>query len=174
MKRNLVQAFLIVLVLGAMAPHALAARHDGDAAIRKEAQAFFDKVAAMFDQKDAEAAMRICVPGATLRYSNGLETTIEEWVASAVKEFTTLASMKSKFKVEKVTTAEDTRVVTYVETHDYVLAAEKGHKYRSVSRWSVTLVKTPQGWKAAHFVEFTEKTTRDGKIIKPKCAPETT
>lgn len=173
MKRSVVQVFLAVLILGAMAPYALAA-NPGDAAVRKEVQAFFDQVAATFDKKDAEAAAKTCMPGATLRYANGAETTIEEWMASAVKEFAGLASMKSKFKVEKVISAEDSRVVTYTEVHDYVLTAEKKHKYRSVSRWSVTLVKTPQGWKASHFVEFSEKNTRDGKLIKDRCTAKTT
>lgn len=171
MKRNLTRMLLAVLTLGILAPCALAA-NVGDAAARKDAQAYLDSVAAMFDRKDVEALGKTCVPGATLRYANGVETTIEEWVAGAVKEFAGVATMKSKFKLEKVVSAQDSRIVTYTEIHDYVLAAEKGHKYRSVSRWSATLVKTPQGWKASHFVEFSEKTTRDGKPVKVGCTPK--
>ena len=171
MKENLVRTLLAVLILGVMAPCALSA-NVGDAAVRKDVQAGFDSVAAGFDKKDAEAVGRACLPGATLRYANGLEMTIEEWVASSAKEFAGISTMKSRFKVEKVVSSEDTRVVTYTEIHDYVLAAEKGHKYRSVSRWSATLVKTPQGWKASHFVEFSEKTTRDGKPLKGDCTPK--
>ena len=171
MKRNVMRVLLAVLILGALTPCALAA-NIGDAAARKDAQAGFDSVAAMFDKKDAEGVVKTCVPGATLRYVNGLEITIEEWAASAKKEFGGIAAMKSRFKVEKVVSSEDTMVVIYTETHDYTLTAEKGHKYRSISRWSATLVKTPQGWKAAHFVEFSEKTLRDGKPVKAGCTPK--
>jgi ketosteroid isomerase-like protein len=172
MKRNLVGVFLAVLILGSIASQAMATA-PGDAAIRKEVQSFFDSLGAMFDKKDARALADTCVPGATLRYANGVETTIEEWQASAAKEFLNVASMKTKFRVEKVVTSGETRIATYTETHTYTLASEKKHKYHSTSRWSVILTKTPQGWKATHFNEFYEKTTRDGKPVKPDTAAKT-
>lgn len=173
MKRLLVPVFLAVLAFCFVAPHAVAAGSP-DAAVLKECQAFMDAVAAMLDKKDLDAVVKTCVPGTTLRYANGVVTTIEEWATAAEKELAGLENFKSKFKVESVISAEDRRFFTYTETHNYSLSGEKKHRYRSVSRWSVTMVKTPQGWKAVHFLEFSEKNTRDGKPIKPSSVPKAT
>jgi len=170
MKKSLARGLVVFLALGTLISPAWA-KEAGDAATRKQMQSFLDTVGDMFDRKDLEAVAQTVIPGATFRYANGRESTIEEWKARAVKEFAGIATMKSKFTVERVLSAGDTRIITYKETHNYVLAGEKGHKYRSVSRWSVTLAKTPQGWKAVHFVEFFEKITRDGKPLKPKAVP---
>ena len=169
MKRILASGLMVFFVLGALLSPVWAKKSE-DAAIHKQIQSLLDSVAAMFDKKDLEGLVRTVVPGATLRYANGKEQTIEEWKSQVSKEFAGIATMKSKFKVERVVSAGDTCVATYREVHNYVLTAEKGHKYRNVSRWSVTMVKTPQGWKATHFVEFFEKVTRDGKPVK---APKT-
>ena len=170
MKRGLAKVLVICLVFGALSSRAWGG-DAGDAATRKEAQAFLDKVAAMFDKKDVAGLAKTCVPGATLRYANGKEVTIEEWKKTTEKEFAGMATMRSKFKVEKVVVKGDSKIVTYKEMHDYTLSGEKKNKYRSVSRWSVTLTKTPQGLLATHFVEFSEKNTRNGKPFTPKTTP---
>ncbi len=170
MKQYFATGLVVLWVLGALIYNA-EATESGDAALRRQAQSFLNTVAEMFDKKDIEAVVQTVLPGATLRYANGVETTIEEWKASALKEFAGIATMKSRFTVEKVVLEGDTQVVTYREIHIYALSAEKGHKYRSDSRWSVTLEKTPQGPKATHFVEFVERVTRDGKPIKLKVTP---
>jgi len=168
MKKNLVGALILSLALGAfLSTHAWAG-DAGEAAARKDVQSFFDTVAMMFDKKDVEGIVKTVMPGATFRYANGKDITIEEWKATANKEFPNLAKMRSNFKIEKVIVKGDSRIATYKETHDYVQAGEKKNKYRYVGRWSVTLAKTPQGWRAAHFVEFFEKTTRNGKPFTPK------
>lgn len=158
---------MVFLVLGAMFSPVWA-KGSEDAAIHKQVQSFLDSVAAMFDKKDLEGIVQTVTPGATLRYADGKEQTIEEWKPKVSKEFAGIATMKSKFKLERVVSAGDTRVATYKEIHNYTLTGDKGHKYRNESRWSVTLAKTPQGWKATHFVEFFEKVTRDGKPLKPQ------
>lgn len=170
MKKIMASGFMVLFVLGALSSP-VRAKESGDAGIHKQIQSFLDTVAGMFDKKDLEGLVQTVIPGATLRYSNGQEQTIEEWKSKVSKEFAGMATMKSKFKVERVVSAGSTSVANYKEIHDYVLTGEKGHKYRNVSRWSVTLVKTPQGWKASHFVEFFEKTTRDGKPLKPQETP---
>jgi len=173
MKKTLAKVLMISLALGSLFSHAWAA-DAGDAALRKEVQAHFNSVAAMFDKKDVEGVVKTAAPGATLRYANGKNVTVEEWRAAALKEFPELATMRTKFKVEKVRSKGNTIVAVYTEIHDYKYAKDKKNKYRSVSRWSMTATRTPQGFRATHFVEFSEKTTRNGKTFMPKKHPNVT
>lgn len=166
MRKHLATCLMVLLVLCALTPY-VQAKESADAADRKSIQSFLDNVAGMFDRKDVESVVKTVMPGATLRYADGTEMTIEEWHANALREFANIADMKSKFTVEKVTTMGDTKVVAYKELHNYTLTSDKKRKYRSESRWSVTLAKTSQGWTSTHFIEFSEKMTRDGKLVKP-------
>lgn len=163
-------ALMIFFVLGGLFSRAWAKNSD-HAAESKEVKAYFNRIGAMFDKKDVEGLAATLLPDATFHYANGTDATAEEWKKSAKDEFTGIATMKSKFKIEKVVARGDSIVATYLETHNYTLTTDRGHKYRSLSRWSATLVKTPQGLRAAHFVEFFEKVTRNGKPFTPRATP---
>ncbi len=111
MKRILASGLMVFFVFGALLSPVWAKKSE-DAAIHKQIQSLLDSVAAMFDKKDLEGLVRTVVPGATLRYANGKEQTIEEWKSQVSKEFAGIATMKSKFKVERVVSAGDTSVAT--------------------------------------------------------------
>ncbi|MHC1728261.1 MAG: hypothetical protein AB9866_20025 [Syntrophobacteraceae bacterium] len=165
MKKIHATGFMVFLTFAALCT-ALWAKEAKDISIYKQAQSFFDTAASLFDKKDLEALVKTAVPGATLRYADGKEVTIEEWKSNMEKMLAGVASMKSKFVVEKVVSTADTMVVTYKETHDYVNIGEKNHRYRIVSRFSATLTKTPEGLKVTRFVQFSGNRTRDGKVLK--------
>lgn len=167
MKKIAVKILMVFFVLGVMCSPGWAAK-GRDSAVIKEVQTYFDKVAAMLDKKDLDGVANTAIPGATLQYANGSVVTIEEWKAMATKEFADLASMKSRFKIEKVVDRGDTRIVVYSEWHSYKLAKEMRNQYTYFGRWTVTLAKMGQGWKVTHFIEHSEKTMRNGKVCKPQ------
>lgn len=165
MKKTLAGGLLVFLIFSTLCTPAWS-KEVKDIALYKQAQSFFDTAASLFDKKDLEALVKTAVPGATLRYADGKEVTIEEWKSTMAKMLAEVASMKSKFVVDKVVSAADTMVVTYKETHEYVRIDEKNHRYRIVSRFSATLTKTPEGLKVTRFVQYSGNRTRDGKPVK--------
>jgi ketosteroid isomerase-like protein len=167
MKIHLAKVFMVSLVLGVMFSQAWA----DDSTAREDIQALFNLAAASFDKKDVKGVTSTAVPDATLRYLDGTTISLEQWKANAQKEFAVMETMRSEFKVERAEVVGNSALATYTETQDYVLASEKGHQYRSVSRWSVTLPRTPQGWRAKHFMQLSEKITRDGKPFTPPTPP---
>lgn len=163
MKKNCMIGLVVVLIFVALVTSSWA-KETADKATLKQAQAFFDAAAAMFDKGDLDGLVKIAVPGTILHYANGKDITIEEWKSFAAKELAGMENMKSKFLVEKAAASGDTIVVHYKEIHTFSRAA--GKKYRNTSFWSATLVKMPEGLKAAHFIEFSEKEQLVGKAVK--------
>jgi ketosteroid isomerase-like protein len=144
----------------------------GDIAASKEIQDLFDQVAASFDKKDVDGIAKAAMPDATIQYLGGKTLSIDQWQVDVKEDFAEIETMQSKFEVEKTIGEGNSAFATYTETHDYVLASEKDHHYRSVSRWRTTLTRTSQGWRVVYFVQLFEQITRDGKPLTTPTPPE--
>ncbi len=143
--------------------------HAQQGSIRKEIQEIFDNAGVAFDSKDAEAVVEAtALPGAILEYLDGTMMSIDEWRDRAANYFADIEVMQSMFLVERAEASEDTATAIYTETHNYIPRSDRPHRYRSMSRWSVTLTKTPEGWRATDFKELSEMTTRDGMPYTPE------
>jgi len=161
MKINLAKVFGVLLTFGVICPHAWA----DDARAHDNAQALFNAASASFDKKDADGVVGIAVPEATRRYLDGTTESFEEWRARVRKDLDEMETARSKLKVERADFKGDNIIAVYTETHDYLVAKDKGHRYRSVSSWRATLTNTLQGWRAKNFTQLYEKVTRDGKPL---------
>ena len=165
MKTRLATGLAVFMALGGVFSYAWA--QDETA---RDIQSLFDGAAASFDKKDVDGIASSALPEATLRFLDRTTMSLEQWKENAKKEFADMDSMRSEFKVEKAQVEGNTALAQYTETHEYVLTSEKDHQYLSVSRWSATLAKTPQGWRAKRFVQLSQKITRDGMPFTPTAA----
>lgn len=158
MKRTVFRACAGLLIAGMICASVFA----DQGSIREEVQVLFDKAGAAFDRKDADGVVEIATKDAALEYLDGTILSVDEWRAKAQGEFNDTIGMRSQFMVQTARSAGDTANATYTEIHNYNLLSDPGHRYRSTSRWNVVLIRTPEGWRGAHFEQLLEDVTRDG------------
>ena len=158
MRRYMVIFLTVLLAVGAAQPCVWAQQNS----VRDEIQSLFNGTAAAFDRRDVEGIAATAMPNAMMESVDGSSISINEWKMDSQKQFTDIAMMTSDFRVENAEANGNSANATYMETHDYTLISDPGHRYRSISRWTVTLTKTPQGWKVSGFKELSEEATKDG------------
>jgi ketosteroid isomerase-like protein len=122
-----------------------------------------NQAADAFNKKDLEGVIQTALPEATMIRLDGTSLTISQWKELAQKDIAEMDTLRVEFKVESAEAEGQTAKATYTETDEYTLLKEKDHKYREVSRWTVSLVKTPQGWRCKHFEQLSRAGTRDGQ-----------
>ena len=135
---------------------------------RKEIQTLFYSAVTSLNHKDAEGAAKTAAPDALLKRVDGTTLTIDEWKASTAKEFEGMKSFWTKFRLEKIDITDDQAKATYTETDNFLTVRQKSQRYHVVSRWNAELQKMPQGWLFKEFIQISERTIRDGKLLSSR------
>lgn len=155
-------ALLSMIALGMCAPGARA-----DQAAEKEIRAVFDKASQLVDKKDTAGLVKITAPDAIFAFPEGTKLGVKDWADTTKKQFAEMGSIKSVIKVDILTVKGKQAVVMMMETDDYTMTQEKGHKFHEVSKGKVSLRKTDKGWLPYRFDFASDTILRDGKPFTP-------
>lgn len=139
------------------------------AADKKDIQTLCNKAAKCFTDKNLDKFSEIVEPSVIFDTGDGTQSiNFDEWKTELTKFLETMDSLKSTCKIEKCVIKDNTAVVNVVETDNYLIVKDKGHKFRNIEKLRLMLIKTDKGWLTKRVSSLSTKMLRDGKPYKPK------